>query len=346
MNSKIFQIFSIILILSLTAFAHHSITGIISDAHTGHILPDAEIVIQDTNLGASSGFNGKYKLTGLQPGEYTIIVSHIGYVSMTKLIKITENKDSEIDFKLTPKPLDIEAIFIEADRPFSSASSHSVRKFDMQIRPNSSAQDMLKMAPGLFIAQHAGGGKAEQIFLRGFDADHGTDVAIDVDGIPVNMVSHGHGQGYADLHFLIPEIVENIEVYKGPYFGNYGNLSTAGAISFKTKDHIEHNRLRLESGEFGTHKMTALLQIPQSDEHQNAYFAGQFYHTEGPYLSKQDFQRFNIYGKFHTHLSANSKLLLSLGAFSSAWDASGQIPQRAVNQSIIDRFGAIDDFEG
>ena len=94
---------------------------------------------------------------------------------------------------------------MEAERPFSAASSRSVRQLDLRLRPVRSSQEILQLAPGLVIAQHGGGGKAEQIFLRGFDADHGTDVAISADGIPVNMVSHGHGQGYADLHFLIPE---------------------------------------------------------------------------------------------------------------------------------------------
>jgi outer membrane receptor protein involved in Fe transport len=346
MNFKI-MLFMIYCLFSFTlANENISISGSVRDAESGHVLYGAEIIVQNTSLGASSGFDGKYTISGFKPGKYEITISYLGYNSQSKSIVIEENAENIIDIKLISKPLDIETIFIEADRPFSSASSRSFRKFDMQIRPNSSAQDMLKMAPGLFIAQHAGGGKAEQIFMRGFDADHGTDVAIDVDGVPVNMVSHGHGQGYADLHFLIPEIVENIEVNKGPYFANYGNLATAGAISLKTKDHIEENMIKFESGEFSTNKITTLLQIPQNDEHQNAYIAGQFYRTDGPYQSKQDFQRFNIYGKFHTHLSANSKLLLSLGAFGSAWDASGQIPQRAVNQSYINRFGTIDDFEG
>lgn len=108
-------------------------------------------------------------------------------------------------------------MLVQADRATSAASAQTVREFDLQIRPRASAQQILQLAPGLVIAQHAGGGKAEQIFLRGFDCDHGTDVAISVDGMPVNMVSHGHGQGYADLHFLIPETVEGMEVAKGPY---------------------------------------------------------------------------------------------------------------------------------
>ena len=92
------------------------------------------------------------------------------------------------------------------------------------------------MVPGLFIGQHAGGGKAEQIFLRGFDIDHGTDINLSVDGMPVNMVSHAHGQGYADLHYLIPETVDRIHFGKGPYHTHHGNMATAGFGNAVVKD--------------------------------------------------------------------------------------------------------------
>jgi outer membrane receptor for ferrienterochelin and colicin len=106
---------------------------------------------------------------------------------------------------------------------------------DIITNPVNSSQDILRQVPGLFIGQHAGGGKAEQIFLRGFDIDHGTDINISVDGLPVNMVSHAHGQGYADLHFVIPETVDLIDFGKGPYDASQGNFNTAGWVDFKTK---------------------------------------------------------------------------------------------------------------
>lgn len=115
--------------------------------------------------------------------------------------------ETESDALSSDEVIELEKILVEGERVYSTGSSRSIRAFDLNTRPVSTAQDMLQLAPGLVIAQHAGGGKAEQIFLRGFDADHGTDVAISSDGIPVNMVSHGHGQGYADLHFAIPELM-------------------------------------------------------------------------------------------------------------------------------------------
>ena len=260
----------------------------------------------------------------------------------------TQNKDmnSESDSVSSDEIVELEKILVTGERAYSTASSRSIRDFDLNIRPVSTAQDMLQLAPGLVIAQHAGGGKAEQIFLRGFDADHGTDVAISSDGIPVNMVSHGHGQGYADIHFAIPELVESIDVFKGPYFARYGNFSTAGAVQFHTKDRIDRNMLKIEAGEFNTQKFTGMFQVPTVGKHQNAYFASQFYNTDGPVESAQDFQRLNLYGKFRTDLNETSQLSLSASSFSSAWDASGQIPKRAVDSGLISRFGTIDDLEG
>lgn len=258
----------------------------------------------------------------------------------------TEDTNTESDSASAADVVKLEQILVQGDRAYSTASSKSIREFDLNVRPMQTTQDMLQLAPGLVITQHAGGGKAEQIFLRGFDADHGTDVAISTDGIPVNMVSHGHGQGYADLHFVIPELVESIDLFKGPYFAKHGNFSTAGSVLFHTKDYIDGNMMKIEGGEFNTQKVTGLFQMPNSGKHHNAYFAAQFYNTDGPVESEQNFQRSNLFGKFHTHLNETSKLAFSVSSFSSAWDASGQIPQRAVDSGLITRFGTIDDLEG
>src|SRR2546430_438292 len=105
-------------------------------------------------------------------------------------------------------------------KPISAASSFSVQDRDFQLRPIGSVQDILRVTPGLVMVQHSGGGKANQYFLRGFDADHGTDVALSIDGIPINMVSHAHGQGFSDTNFVIPETIERVDMSKGPYFAN------------------------------------------------------------------------------------------------------------------------------
>ena len=330
---------------SVVAQTSGRILGIVRDAETLQSLSDVNFVLKNTVLGTVSDARGHFVLPMIPPGNYTFIVSRLGYATLKKDVTIAPSTDTELTVQLKPQSLRLDDVYVEAERSYSAASSKTIRAFDLQIRPNNTAHDMLQLVPGLFIAQHAGGGKAEQIFLRGFDADHGTDVAISVDGIPVNMVSHGHGQGYADLHFQIPELIERVDVHKGPYFANRGNFATAGAVTFHTRDHLDHNTIRLEGGEFGSARVTTLMQMPTKDPHQGAYFAGQFYATDGPFLSPQNFQRFNLFGKFHTHVSEMSKLAFSVSAFGSAWDASGQIPLRSV-QSGLDRFGALDDLEG
>lgn len=221
-----------------------------------------------------------------------------------------------------------------------------ISKIDLQTTPVNSSQEILRKVPGLFIGQHAGGGKAEQIFLRGFDIDHGTDIAISVDGIPVNMVSHAHGQGYADLHFVIPETVEKIDFGKGTYYANKGDFATAGYVAFQTKDKIEKSSIGLEIGQFNTLRTVGLFNLLGNQKKQSAYIATEYIVTDGPFNSPQNFNRINILGKYSTILVDNSKFSISASRFSSKWDASGQIPQRLIDNGTITRFGSVDDTEG
>ena len=221
-----------------------------------------------------------------------------------------------------------------------------ISKIDLQTTPVNSSQEILRKVPGLFIGQHAGGGKAEQIFLRGFDIDHGTDIAISVDGMPVNMVSHAHGQGYADLHFIIPETVEKIDFGKGTYYANKGDFATAGYVTFQTKDKIEKSSIGLEIGQFNTMRTVGLFNLLGNQKTQSAYIATEYILTDGPFDSPQNFNRINLLGKYSAILSDNSKFSILASRFSSKWDASGQIPQRLVDNGTISRFGAVDDTEG
>ena len=221
-----------------------------------------------------------------------------------------------------------------------------ISKIDLQTTPVNSSQEILRKVPGLFIGQHAGGGKAEQIFLRGFDIDHGTDIAISVDGMPVNMVSHAHGQGYADLHFVIPETVEKIDFGKGTYYANKGDFATAGYVAFQTKDKIEKSSIGVEVGQFNTLRTVGLFNLLGNQKTQSAYIATEYILTDGPFDSPQNFNRINLLGKYSAILNDNSKFTVLASRFTSKWDASGQIPQRLVDNGMISRFGAVDDTEG
>jgi TonB-dependent Receptor Plug Domain/CarboxypepD_reg-like domain len=219
-------------------------------------------------------------------------------------------------------------------------------KIDVLTNPVNSSQEILRKVPGLFIGQHAGGGKAEQLFLRGFDVDHGTDVALSVDGMPINMVSHAHGQGYSDLHFIIPETVDKIDFGKGPYQANQGNFATAGYVRFQTKEQLESSSVSFEAGQFNTMRWVGLFSILENNPKQNAYLATEYILTDGPFESPQNFNRINLFGKYSVQPDPSSKITLQASRFSSRWDASGQIPNRLVANGTISRFGAVDDTEG
>ena len=241
---------------------------------------------------------------------------------------------------------------MHADRPVSAASSSVISKLDFTLRPKNSAQDLLRLVPGLFIAQHAGGGKAEQIFVRGFDCDHGTDCALFVDGIPINMPSHGHGQGFADSHFIIPETIENMEVYKGPYFAQFGDFATGAAVEFNTVQSLDHNSVEYDISSvpsrraYDGSRLLAMLELPTNKSNLQSYVAGDFLFKQGYFDVPQDFARFILFSKTTYELNDHASLSFSFNGFSSSWNASGQIPTRAVKEGIIDRFGSIDTTEG
>lgn len=347
LNRK-FLLVILITVITRTALAHNagSIVGTVRDTATGEPLIGVAIQLKNTLIGTTTNLKGKFELKNIQIGSYDLVFSSVGYQTVERAFKITENQTDTININLTESVVGLDEVTIQATKPTSAASSKEIRAIDMQLKPFRTSQDLLSMVPGLFIAQHQGGGKAEQIFLRGFDCDHGTDVSVNVDGMPVNMVTHAHGQGYADLHFLISETVDEMEVNKGPYLASLGDFYTAGAVNLKTKDVLDYNLVKIEAGQFNTQKYTLTLQPEHGGMGQNGYVAMQYHHSDGPFKSPEKFERMNVFGKYFFQLTPNSRLSLSAGGFATTWNASGQIPDRAVKQGIIDRFGGIDNLEG
>jgi outer membrane receptor protein involved in Fe transport len=240
---------------------------------------------------------------------------------------------------------------VVSDSKNNVRSTEILSEIDKALRPLNSAQDLLRLVPGLFIAQHAGGGKAEQIFLRGFDCDHGTDFSVNVDGMPVNMVSHAHGQGYADFHFVIPETVDRLKVYKGTYATQYGDFATSGAGEFSTKNSLDKSIVKLEYGQYDTYRAMAAVDLLK-DKHlfsklkENLYVAGEYNYSNSYFESSQKFRRYNVFAKYNGQLNHSNFLTFSGSTFNSGWNASGQIPERAVSDGKISRFGSIDPTEG
>jgi len=286
---------------------------------------------------AHSNENGKFFMNDVQIGD-TLQIIHLGYKTLLYEVK---NTDKPLTIVLTESVFELGEIVVGQN----IKKINIISAIDVQTSPINSSQEMLRKVPGLFIGQHAGGGKAEQIFLRGFDIDHGTDINISVDGIPVNMVSNAHGQGYADMHFIIPETIANMNFGKGPYYADKGNFTTAGYVQFKTKDKIDNSQISLEYGRFNTVRNVGLFNIINTENHK-AYIATDFAISDGAFESSQNFSRNNFFAKYTANLNKNDRISVLASHFTSKWDASGQIPQRAVDQGLITRFGAIDDTEG
>ncbi len=225
-----------------------------------------------------------------------------------------------------------------------SASAEDIGSRDLQLQMIRTPEDILRAVPGLFIAQHQGGGKADQLFLRGFDADHGTDIAFFFDEVPVNLPSHAHGQGYTDLNFLIPETVDRLDVSKGPYFAQYGDFDTAGAVSIHTRRSFAENELLGTYGSYETYRVLGIGAL--NTENTNGWLAADVAGTNGPFINPEGLQRYNAQAKEGLQLSATTRLELFASAYGTQWSASGAIPVRAVESGEVPLYGSIDPDEG
>lgn len=314
------------------------LNGVITDTLHNPI-EDVSIFNKNTQKHTHTNPTGAFTLQNSSPND-TIYMSRLGYQAQT-IVLTASDLNTTINIVMPAANMSLDQVMLVGEVDALS------RLVDVNVKtdPVKSSQDILRKVPGLIIGQHAGGGKAEQLFLRGFDIDHGTDVSLSVDGLPVNMVSHAHGQGYSDLHFVIPETVDNVKFGKGPYYGSVGNFNTAGYVNLGLKKTLDNNYVSLEAGQFNTSRIMGMLNVLNNDK-SSAYVASELMLTDGTFDSPQDFNRFNILGRYNYKLSGNQELNITTSYFESKWDASGQIPQRAVDDGTIDRFGAIDDTEG
>ncbi len=331
-------ILSLFIIIACGSLHAHELSGIVS-SEENKALEGVGVYNKSTGGYTYTNVSGYFELDDISAGDVIRFYS-LGY--KTQQLTVTEDQlDGTINITMLESAVSLDQVVLVSK---VNAMSNFVN-VDIKTNPVKSSQEILRKVPGLIIGQHAGGGKAEQIFLRGFDIDHGTDIAIDVDGMPVNMVSHAHGQGYSDMHFIIPETIDNIDFGKGPYYAHKGNFNTAGYIDLKLRKQIDKNSVSLEVGQFNTVRTLGMFKITESD-YSNAYVASELVLTDGPFESSQNFNRINLMGRYNYSNREDQDLTLTMSHFQSKWDASGQIPQRAIDQGLIGRFGAIDDTEG
>ena len=333
--SSIFRVFLFVSLFPVFGFSQTT-KGIVYDSNRQPVV-GAYVLSALTDEHAHTNELGQFYMKNIAQGD-TLEFIFLGYETTNHVVN---DPSEEIRIRMNDTAFDLGEITVGQN----VKKLNLISNIDMKLNPVNSSQEVLAKVPGLFIGQHAGGGKAEQIFLRGFDIDHGTDVNISVDGLPVNMVSHAHGQGYADLHFVIPETVELIDFGKGPYYADKGNFGTAGYVEMRTKEQLDNSSVKFEYGQFNTLRAVAMLDVLSTEKH-NAYFASEYLLTDGPVESPQNFNRTNVFFKYTGKITDKNKVSLLASHFTSKWDASGQIPQRAVDAGLITRFGAIDDTEG
>ncbi|MEW6245521.1 MAG: TonB-dependent receptor plug domain-containing protein [Nitrospirota bacterium] len=241
--------------------------------------------------------------------------------------------------------VEVPEIAVSADRPIAASSHQFIPDVEYLLQPQGRPAQVLRLIPGFIAVEHSGGaGKADQYFLRGFDADHGTDVAFFTDGMPINLRSHAHGQGYADLNFIIPETIEGLDVYKGAYLPEFGDFATAGAVNFRTRDVVREGVVQLAGGQFDTQRH--LLMFSPTKDRVRTLFAGEGYYTNGPFLNDNRYLRGNLLGKATLNPLGRDELSLAATFHKAQWNGSGEIPLRAVQDGSLDRFGSIDPSEG
>ncbi len=348
--------FTILLLFPALARADATIQGRVVDA-TGQPLPAVTVEARSPSQAhahATSGDDGRYVLKGLSPGVYEVSFQLTGFVTLVRRdLNLAAGKLMDVDATLY---LSVTASVIvtgrETFRSLASvsaseeligvaetASAGVITPAELDERARRGPGEALESVPGVVVSQHSGEGKANQYYLRGFNLDHGTDLAISVAGMPVNLPSNGHGQGYADLNFLIPELVSSIQYRKGPYYADEGDFSAAGAIKVNYVNLLGGPLVRLEAGTYGLGRAVAAASPRVGDGSLLVAFEG--LQNDGPWENPDDLEKWNGLVRY-SRGSATTGLSLTGLFYDASWSSTDQIPQRAVDAGALDRFGAID----
>jgi len=329
---------------------------------TGGVLPGVVVTIAPPGpvvAEASTDGTGDYVFQGLTPGRYQVSFALANFGSLTRRdVVVVAGAATRVDAALH---LALSAeVTVTRSRTFTnladannpaqdlvgiaqSASQGAITLRQIETRPISRAGEILEAVPGLIISQHSGEGKANQYYLRGFNLDHGTDFATSVAGIPVNMPTHAHGQGYSDLSFLIPELVGGVQFSKGPYFADQGDFATAGAAAISYLNVLDRPLVRFTAGTEGYSRMVVGVSPVVLGGH--LLVAGELNHNDGPWDRPDDFRKVNGLIRYTRGDSIDAFSITAMG-YAGKWNATDQIPRRAISEGVVDRFGTIDPTDG
>ena len=335
------------------------IFGVARD-ETGGALPGVSVEIKrpdDTRTWTTSDAAGVYRFERVSPGRYELtftllnfatvrraVVASASAVQVDAVLHLALNADVTVTGKRTFANLaDVENPAENLVGIAQAASQGAITAKQLEQRPLMRDGEVLETVPGVIVTQHSGEGKANQYFLRGFNLDHGTDFATMVAGVPVNMPTHAHGQGYTDLNFLIPELVAGVQFSKGPYYAEQGDFATAGSSNVSYANVLDRPLARLEIG--GEGYTRGLLAASPRLGGGHVVAAIEFAHNDGPWTRPDDFVKVNAVLRYSRGDAINGFSLTAMG-YRARWNATDQIAQRAIRGGLIDRFGTLDSSDG
>jgi hypothetical protein len=336
------------------------VTGTISD-ETGGVLPGVTVSLQPAgaaSLETVTDGTGVYRFENVPAGAAELSFRLINFSAVRRAVTVAPNTTVTANaVMLVATSADI---VITAPRTFrnlaeienpaenlvgvaSAGSEGAITAAQLAVRPVNRATEVLETVPGMVISQHSGEGKANQYYLRGFNLDHGFDFAQTIAGIPVNMPTHAHAQGYADSNFLIPELVSGVQFRKGPYYAENGDFSSAGSANINYFNVLERPMVTLTGGSFGYGRFLGAASPKVGSG--NLLAAIEWERDNGPWVSPNNKDKYNAVVRYSQGNARNGLSLTFLG-FSNHWHSTDQIPQRAVDSGAIDRFGFIEETDG
>jgi carboxypeptidase family protein/TonB-dependent receptor-like protein len=333
------------------------LTGTVRD-ESGLALPGVTVEVDglDARLSRSAATDpaGAYEVTGLSPGRYQVVFRLPSFATSVQPVSLADGAQSQVDAVLrVALTADVLVTsrrtfrnLTDLDQPvngllgLANAGSEGVVSSRLiEQRPVYRAGEIFEAVPGVVISQHSGEGKANQYYVRGFNIDHGTDLASFVAGVPVNMPSHGHGQGYSDNNFLIPELVAGVQYQKGTYSAEEGDFSAAGSINVNYLNLLDRPLAKLEGGPNGFGR--ALVAASSRVGDGQVLYAAEGYHSDGPWVNPDDYRKLNAVVRY-SRGNQQDGLSLTGMAYAGRWNSTDQIPARAVGSGQLDRFGAVD----
>ena len=338
-----------------------SLRGVVRDDE-GRPLPGVTVELRLTPGVALTAFTdpaGRYAFEGPPPGTVALSFRLPGFATLVRkrlvlaagastasdaTLHLTTSTDVVVTGKRTFRNLaDLDTPVNDLIGIASASTVGVITAEQIDERETHRPADVLESVPGFLISQHSGEGKANQYYLRGFNLDHGTDVATTVAGVPVNMPTHAHGQGYSDSNFLIPELVSGIQYKKGPYYADEGDFSAAGAVNVNYVNALDAPIVDLGLGTEGYRRGLFAGSAP---------FAGgtllgalELTHNDGPWTNPDDYRKINGVLRWSTGGPSNGFSVTAV-AYQGVWNSTDQIPQRAVDEGLIGRFDAIDPTDG